>query len=326
VPARLLLQDLLRDRDGRESVLRRARRAVEADPEDRVARLLLVRLDPDPGERLVKYRELAAAEPGDAWARLGVADAAVDVSHRAGAALAEAERSGTVADRERLSALRRERDGRLEEAREAVDRAIAIAPRLVPAIRRRGDVLGEIADVEDDPAARGRLLDARRAAYDRALALDPEDVPSLVARAEIHRRRNDYVEAQRDLARALAVRPSDPDLHQNLGVVAYEMGQLSLAERSFRRAVELEPRSPELLRNLGDTLAAREDLGEAERVYERGLALTPESPELLERLGNLNLRRDRNERALGYYRRYLAAGGPDRERVEAMIRLAGGEP
>jgi tetratricopeptide (TPR) repeat protein len=320
VPSRLLLQDLQLERDGPGVVMSRSDAQVRLHPDDWIARLLLIRLEPDPGRRLSRYKELRRKVPRDPWTHLAVADAAVAVSERAAKVVVLARQRGTVEDRRRIVEAEHVRDEALDEAREAVAGALSVDSLLVPALRRRGDVLGLAAERAQDPGRRRSLTDEQLAAYDEALGLASGDLPTLVARAAVHRRRNDYAAAKRDLMRAIKLRPWDPDVHQNLGVVAYEAGEFILAERAFRDAVKLEPRSADSHRNLGDTLAAREQWRGAIGVYERALGFAPESPELLERLGNVHARLGETDEALAYYRRYLATDGPQRTRVETAMR------
>jgi len=320
VPSRLLLQDLVLQRDGPEIVRKDAEARLARNPGDWIARLLRLRLEADPRKRLAGYRELRRAQPSTPWTHLAVADAALLVADLEAARATEAKRSGTVEDRRVAVEAERARDRALAEARDAVDAALSRDPDLVPGLRRRGEVYRKLEMLESDPERRRVLLERSRKAYDEALALSPRDLPSLVARAALHRQRNDYASARRDLMKAIEFRPWDPDLHQNLGVVAYEMGEMAQAEKAFRNAVRLEPRSVENLRNLGDTMAARKKWEDATERYEEALRLAPDDPSLLERMGNVNLRRKRRSAALRFYRRYLEVGGPDRARVEAAIR------
>jgi Tfp pilus assembly protein PilF len=323
IPTRIWLQDLRIEEDGREAVRRRARVLADSREGDWIARLLVLRLEPDPAKRLAAYERLLATVPGEPWVHLAVADAAIELSGHLDevAARAADPRDG---DRRELLRARRESEAARREAERAVRAALARDPLLVPALRRRADLLGMEAEREEDPDRRTKLDRQCLEAYDEALALAPDDVPSLVARAAVHRRLHDYGAARGDLERAAEVRPRDADLHHNLGVLAYEMADLSGAESSFRRAASLSPGSADVLRNLGDVLASREKWEDAGDVYRKALALAPEDPSLLERLGNLHLQLGERKQALAYYRRYLATDGPDRARVEAAMRRAEG--
>jgi len=87
------------------------------------------------------------------------------------------------------------------------------------------------------------------------------------------------------MQKAIASRPADAEVHNNLGVVLKDMGRLSDAEDSIRRALELKPDYAEAHKNLGNILMENGRLSEAEASYRRALDLRPDYAEVHSDLG-----------------------------------------
>ena len=73
VDARRLRQDVLRQRGRRGLLVREARAAVEARPEDGLAHYLLARVTEDRAEKLAGFRRAARLAPAEVWPWLGLA-------------------------------------------------------------------------------------------------------------------------------------------------------------------------------------------------------------------------------------------------------------
>jgi TolB-like protein/Tfp pilus assembly protein PilF len=117
------------------------------------------------------------------------------------------------------------------KAREAVDRALALAPSLAAAHVARGFLL-QFADFD------WRGADAE---YRRAIALAPNDGP---AKFELGYLRATFGELERaiELTRqALATEPLRPNWHNWLAVYLLAQNRLDEAERAIRQAIELNP-------------------------------------------------------------------------------------
>jgi len=111
------------------------------------------------------------------------------------------------------------------------------------------------------------------------LSAEPEgllaEVRSLVEKGGLN-------EAERRLLAASQDRPSDPLVHNLLGVVRAQMDRYEAAESSFQRALELAPSAVPVYENLGRLYLSnahrdREALGKAIRVYRRLLQYAPDS-------------------------------------------------
>jgi Flp pilus assembly protein TadD len=94
-----------------------------------------------------------------------------------------------------------------------------------------------------------------------------------------------FDEAVAGYRRALALRPDDPDILNNLGTALWELGRLEEAEAHYRRALGLRGGDAEILNNLGNALREQGRLDEAVACYRRALQLRDDSPETLSNLG-----------------------------------------
>jgi tetratricopeptide (TPR) repeat protein len=166
--------------------------------------------------------------------------------------------------------------GRLDEARLAFARALAVEPGDAEALLGAAELhvrrLGPARDALEtglEYALRGaRAAGARK---DRGLAAR---LVLVAAMAENDLGRSDR--ALPHLDRALAALPGDPDVVYERGVALYELCRFEEAQRAFERALALAPEDPWALHQLGLLAERRGDLARAERLLERARRLAPD--------------------------------------------------
>ncbi len=160
--------------------------------------------------------------------------------------------------------------GRHTDALTALDAAAALAPRL------KGDPLAPLfSDSEDAARAKvqlfrglclrelGRAVEAE-AALKRALELSPADPLSRGVLGGILLAQGRYEEAVGALEAAVAVVADEQGLiglNNDLGVAAFQAGDLDKAARAFKRVLKARPDDPNALHNLG-MLYLKRGLGE----------------------------------------------------------------
>ncbi len=115
-----------------------------------------------------------------------------------------------------------EGDVRLEEARKAFDKAIAIAPDAAGPLLQRARVL---ALQGDQPEAIADL--------DKAIERAPENAVPLVLRARIQQQAGNSEAAAADLAKVLAAQPDNPAALELRGLMAADAGNYAAALRDF---------------------------------------------------------------------------------------------
>ncbi len=167
------------------------------------------------------------------------------------------------------------RVGRLDEAAECYDGALALDPRCAEAHNNKGNVLFE----------QGRPAEAL-GSYQRAIALKP-------GYAQAHANAGDALlglgratEAVATYRRALEIEPGSEAIYGNLGNALADLGRIEEARSAYRMALELNPTSAEAHNNMGCLERGCGRLDEAVACYGRALAL---KPDFVEAHGNLAL-------------------------------------
>ena len=129
---------------------------------------------------------------------------------------------------------------RLEEARKAFDKAIAIAPGAAGPLLQRARVL----------ALQGEQPEAI-ADLDKAIEMAPENAIPLVLRARIQQQAGNSEAAAADLAKVLAAQPDNPAALELRGLIAADAGNYAAAIRDFTTLANRPQRDPLVLGQLG---------------------------------------------------------------------------
>ncbi|MCL7967166.1 MAG: hypothetical protein M8857_08660 [marine benthic group bacterium] len=156
------------------------------------------------------------------------------------------------------------------ELREAVDdfrAAVEMDPDFALAWSGLADAIDALAWRDIDAV---RLLPEGRLAALRALSLDPQMAEGWasagILAAEFDR---DHEVGELALRRAIELRPSYANAHQQLSGLLTNLGRIEEARPYLRKAVELDPLSWFFHLNLGDRLVVASELDEARAAYER---------------------------------------------------------
>jgi len=131
------------------------------------------------------------------------------------------------------------REGDLQGALLANDRAIEARPDFAGSHNNRGDLLMSM----------GREVEARDALL-RALELDPELPTAHNNLGLLYTESQDWDHAREQFDRAIELRPEFAVFRVNLGLLYAKSGRLEPAEQAFERALELEPGNAIALQSL----------------------------------------------------------------------------
>jgi tetratricopeptide (TPR) repeat protein len=112
--------------------------------------------------------------------------------------------------------------------------------------------------------------------------------------------------------RAVALAPSYPEAHNDLGVGFARKGQLADAAIHYEHAIELQPTYDEALNNLGVVIAAEGLLDSAVVLFRRALSINPDYADAHVNWGNALVRARRLDEAIPHYKEAIAAR-PDHE-------------
>ncbi len=107
--------------------------------------------------------------------------------------------------------------------------------------------------------------------------------------------------------------PEDPEAHNNLAIVLWELGRLDEAETHCRAALALRPKFGEAFINLGNVLNSRGALEQAEEAYRQGLTCKPGHVDALCNLANVLRAQGKYAEAETLYRRVIAVQPRHRE-------------
>lgn len=143
-------------------------------------------------------------------------------------------------------ALHDPRAPRLEEARSALERAVALDPGFAPAWTSLAQVRWMLG--APDPAAETEALDALRT----ALALDDTFPEAHATQAEIRFYRDwDAEGARAEWERALELNPGSAELRHDFAAYWAARGRHDESLRLVREALRLDPRAPDVLSDVG---------------------------------------------------------------------------
>ncbi len=164
------------------------------------------------------------------------------------------------------------RQGDLEGALAAADKAIELAPKDQNAQLRKAEVLLELGyrDSKPDRIAEGRKL------VDVVLAAEPSNPGGLFVKAKIDMADNKLEDAVQALRSAIDVRPDWAEAHFLLGTALRLTGQRSAARTELARALEIDASLVEARRVLAEVHA---DLGEHEYAVEEGRRYLQQKPD-----------------------------------------------
>lgn len=191
--------------------------------------------------------------------------------------MAKVGKSGTPGPAEALlaSGLAYHRAGRLAEAAQCYERALAAEPRRAEALH----LLGVVRHQRGDHAAAADLIR-------RAIAASPRNAAFHSNLGEALRALGDLEAAVKSYRRALDLDPRHAEAHGNLGAALEAQGVLDEAIRHYRRALQINPNLPEARANLGNVLMDQGRLDEAIAEYRAAVAARPDFAEAHNNLGN----------------------------------------
>src|SRR5207247_131552 len=122
----------------------------------------------------------------------------------------------------------------------------------------------------------------------------PDFVWSHILRGYVYGELGDADAAEKDFARALALRPdraAEYAVYVDRGTMRGQRGHVREAEADLRRAIALEPRQFQAHLNLARIYEEAGRAGEARREYDRAVALEKRLPALYRLRGRLHVKR-----------------------------------
>ncbi|PDT87552.1 acetylglucosamine transferase [Bradyrhizobium sp. Y36] len=185
--------------------------------------------------------------------------------------------------------------GRLEEAQQLLERAIAIDPRSHEAQSNLASVYFAL-----------QKLEAARACQEKAIALKPNFTPALAGLGNTLLQMNLPEQAIEVYDRAIKLKPDYADALCNRGVAEMAVYRFDRARESFDRALLFQPRHVEALIGKGVVSIELKRYDEAEAALAAAFAIKPDSAKILAQRGRLNAALSRLEQAAADFDAALA--------------------
>ncbi|NMB80134.1 MAG: tetratricopeptide repeat protein [Methanomicrobiales archaeon] len=191
--------------------------------------------------------------------------------------------------------------GRYQDAMEACDKAIALAPHFADAHNQRGvalsrlrDYAGALVSFEKAAALNPELVEAwynsgvmlnelgrhseALAAYDRALSLNPGYLNAITKRGFTLGELKRYDEAMQMLDAAVSRQPGDAVAWNNRGYVLKNLGKYADAVASYDHALDHNPYEPSSWNNRGIALKEMGRYEDAATSFKKATELAPDDP------------------------------------------------
>ena len=193
--------------------------------------------------------------------------------------------------------------GTLDSRREAVEayrKALALDPNYAAVYAGLAMAEYYVADQTGDTAG----LIRAEAEADKAVALSPDAAEAYGARGFMrYASKWDWVGAQADFAKALALDPGDSVVQRRYAQLLVSLGRLPEGIAATRKATELDPLSNPAWGNLGLALIYNHEFTAAHEALRRALEIQPEFPFALNNLGTLQMLEAKPAEALLTFRK-----------------------
>jgi tetratricopeptide (TPR) repeat protein len=195
------------------------------------------------------------------------------------------------------------RGGRYEDARQELERAIALQPTFEDATRLLGRVLMRLGRVDEG-----------RAHFTKALSIRPNSsfLHSEMGLALYNASR--YKEALDAFERAIAIAPNSSVTLTQAGVASSAMGDQAKALAYYERATAIQPR-PETFSSMGTIYYGQGEFQKAANAYEAALLIRPLGAITHRNLGDAYMRLGRTDEAMRAYRQAVV-------RAEAEVSVS----
>lgn len=138
--------------------------------------------------------------------------------------------------------------------------------------------------------------------------LSPDDVARLKKNAVDAFNSQDFDTAWTNLQTALQTNQEDPEIWNNLGLVARKRGDVVKAREAYSKALELKPDYPEGLNNMAVLEMQSGNTAKAKELLEKALALAPANPEANFHMALLYEQSGDKKKAADYYKNFIKAG------------------
>ncbi len=146
------------------------------------------------------------------------------------------------------------------------------------------------------------------------------DVSQLKRRAMEAYRADDLAAAWSILSTASRLDAKDPEIWNNMGLVARQRGDTAGARQAYEKALMLKKDYPESLNNLAVLEMREGNVAQARKDLEQALQLEPANPEANFHMGLLYDQQDNKQKAVQYYKSFLEVSGDFPSNIVDAVR------
>jgi Flp pilus assembly protein TadD len=175
---------------------------------------------------------------------------------------------------------------RLPEARAALERAVALDPRLPEAWNELGGV----------ETLAGNLAEAVRC-YERAVSLAPDLPYVLLNAAQAHGKTGNSDQAERLYRRLLALEPRNGDAANGLGLLLAKLGRTGEARKLFELAISVKRDDSSAINNLGVLYMNLGQINDAIAAFQYGIRVAPDDDTLYLNLARVRVQMGERDKA-----------------------------
>ncbi|MGB2981944.1 MAG: tetratricopeptide repeat protein [Candidatus Zixiibacteriota bacterium] len=165
----------------------------------------------------------------------------------------------------------------------------------------------------------GRLSQAIES-YREALTFDPDHLPAHVNLATAYLQTSRFREAEQELAYLYAVKPKDPKVLFNFGLLLYRTGEYVSAEAKLRKLLELDPFHLEANLLLASIYEERGGVNKALELCNKAYQINSAHPRVLYQLGRAWDKVGDSAEAAKYYQLYLRTHSKKESQLELAVR------
>ncbi|MGB7063460.1 MAG: tetratricopeptide repeat protein [Candidatus Zixiibacteriota bacterium] len=156
--------------------------------------------------------------------------------------------------------------------------------------------------------------------YREALTFDPDHLQAHVNLATAYLQTSRFREAEQELAYLYAVKPKDPKVLFNFGLLLYRTGEYVSAEAKLRKLLELDPFHLEANLLLASIYEERGGINKAVELCMRAYQINSAHPRVLYRLGRAWDKVGDSAEAAKYYQLYLSTRSEKEGQLELVVR------
>jgi tetratricopeptide (TPR) repeat protein len=156
--------------------------------------------------------------------------------------------------------------------------------------------------------------------YTEALTFDPDHLQTHMNLATAYLQTSRFREAEQELAYLYAVRPKDPMVLFNFGLLLYRTGEYVSAEAKLRKLLEQDPFHLEANLLLASIYEERGGINKAVELCMRAYQINSAHPRVLYRLGRAHDMAGSPTEAARYYQLYLSTRSEKESQLELAVR------